>query len=113
MSSADAAEVLVGKLEAAGLTVTCDPRGATPPCVLVSPPPLTFDLGCGATATWGLWLLAPGPGNLDAWVVLDGMLAAVAEVLPIERSDFLNYSPAPDSPPVPAYRVTYTEGIDL
>lgn len=112
MSSHDAAQIIADKLTAAGVDVTTDPRGATPPCVLLAPPPLTFDLGCGATAAWSLWALAPGPANLDAWVALDDLLSAIRDAVPVERSDFRMYSIAADAPPLPAYQIQFTEGID-
>jgi hypothetical protein len=113
MSSHDAAQIIADKLTAAGVDVTHDPRGATPPCVLIAPPALTFDLGCGATASWSVWALAPGPANLDAWVALDEMLSTVAGVLPVERCDFRMYSPAADASPLPAYQIQFTEGIEI
>lgn len=112
MSTYQRALDLAAKLEAAGLSATCDPRSATPPCVVLAPPPLRFDTGCGATATWGLWLLAPGPANADAWVTLDDMLAAVVGVVDVELVDFANYAVTVDAAPVPAYRAQFTESVD-
>lgn len=113
MTSSATAQELVDKLTAEGVAAVCDPRAATPPCVLLSPPSLTFDVGCGATADWSVWLLAPGPANLDAWAALDELLRVVDGVVPIGRVDFLNYSVSPESPLLPAYRVQFTGGIDL
>jgi hypothetical protein len=66
-----------------------------------------------ASASWSVFLLVPNPGNADAWVALDDMLRAVDGVLPVERADFLAYAVSADSPPLPAYQVTFTEGVDL
>lgn len=104
--------VIVDKLTAAGVSATVDPRSATPPCVLVPPPLLRFDTGCGALATWQLFAIAPGTANLDAWVILDGLLAHAAGLFPIETSEFVSYTLSPDNPAFPAYRITFTEGID-
>jgi hypothetical protein len=60
-----------------------------------------------------VWLLAPGPANLDAWLVLDDMLTAAAGVLPIERVDFRSYVSPDSAATLPAYQVQFTEGIDL
>jgi hypothetical protein len=102
---------LVEKLTAAGIMATADPRGATPPCVLVPPPRRLYDLSCSYTATWQLHALAPGTGNADAHKVLDDLVDAVAAVLPVERADLESYVLSPDSPPLPAYRIEFEEGI--
>jgi hypothetical protein len=114
MSSYAAGLDVVDALIAAGVDATADPRSATPPCVLVTPPRLTFDIGCGATAAWSIWALAPGPANADAWLALDELLAGVrkAQLKPIERCTFVQYMLAADAPPVPAYRIEFTTGVD-
>lgn len=114
MSSYLAGVDVVDALAGAGVDATCDPRSANPPCILVTPPRLNFDVGCGATAAWSIWALAPGPANPDAWVVLDELLAAArkAKIPPIEQSTFVNYRITPDAPPVPAYRIEFTQGVD-
>lgn len=104
---------LVEALEAAGITATVDPRSATPPCVLVAPPALTYDTGCSATAVWQLFALSPPGANADMWVALDSMADAVADVLPIERLDYVAYSLSPDVPALPAYRLSFTQGVDI
>lgn len=102
---------LVDKLTSAGITATVDPRSATPPCVLVTPPSKTYDIGCGFTGDWSLIALAPGPGNADAWKALDTLETAVAEVMPVRRSIFTQWTLAADAPPLPAYRIEFTEGV--
>lgn len=102
---------LVDLLTAAGITATADPRSATPPCVLIQPPGKTYDLGCGFTGEWKLIALVPGPGNADAWKALDALEAAVAAVLPVNRSTFTSWALAVDSPPFPAYQIEFTEGV--
>jgi hypothetical protein len=109
----DAALLIVDKLTAAGIVATSDPRAATPPCVLVVPPDLRFDLGCGATATWSLWALVPNPGNADAHKALAALVRDVAAVLPVERADLLAYALAADAPALPAYRMQYEEATDI
>ena len=102
---------LVEILTAAGVRATVDPRSATPPCVLVTPPERTYDLTCGYTARWKLWALAPGPGNADAWAALDELVDKVRTVLDVERATFASYALAVDSPTVPAYQLDVVEGI--
>lgn len=104
---------LADKLTAAGVNATCDPRSANPPCVLVTPPNHVFDHLCGATGSWSLFALAPGPANADAWQTLDGLLAVAENTFPLERSDFVMYSLSSETPPVPAYRIQFTEAFDL
>lgn len=111
MSSFDAALEIVGKLAAAGITATADPRSATPPCVLVPPPDRVYDIGCGYTARWRLQVLAPGIGNADAHKALDALADAVAEVLPVERMLLGSYVLGNDSPALPSYRIEFDEGI--
>ena len=113
MSSYDRALALVAELAAAGITATADPRGATPPCVLVVPPDRTFDLNCGYTARWSLWALVPGTGNADAHKALDALVDAVAGVLPLERASFAAYTLSADAPPYPAYQIELEEGIGI
>ena len=61
----------------------------------------------------GALRLVPGPANADSWLALDDMAELVAEVLPVERLDFVAYSLSVDSPPLPAYRIQFTQGVDV
>ena len=111
MSSYERAKEIAGKLTAAGIVATVDPRSATPPCVLVPPPERTYDLGCGYTARWNLWALVPGTGNADAHKALDELVDLVAAELPIERASLGSYVLSPDAPALPGYRLELSEGI--
>jgi len=112
VTSYDRALELVGKLTADGIVATVDPRAATPPCVLVTPPNRTYDIACGYSADFVLWALVPGAGNADAFKALDGLCDAVAAVLDVSRADLQSYVLSPDAPPLPAYRIELvTEGI--
>jgi len=114
MSALDHGQTIADKLNAAGISATCDPRSATPPCVLVTPPVATFDVVCGhATGLWSLFALAPGPANADSWAALDAILLVASGAFPLERSEFVAYSLSPDNPPIPAYRMQFTEGFAL
>ena len=113
MSSYEKGLEIAARLEGAGIAATCDPRGANPPCVLITPPQGNVDHMCGATGTWQLFALSPTTANLDAWKALDEMVRAVEAVLSIEGWDFVAYSLSSDSPPLPSYRIRYTEAFDL
>jgi hypothetical protein len=102
---------IVDKLTAADIRATVDPRAATPPCVLVTPPGKTYDIGCGFTAQWAIIALVPGTGNADAFKALDELETAVANVLPVTRSTLTQYVLSPDNPPLPAYRIEFSEGV--
>lgn len=112
MSSYERSLEIVAALELAGVRATADPRSATPPCVLVTPPDRQFDLACGYTARWNLYALAPGTANADAHKVLDALVDEVAQVLPLESADPASYVISPDAPALAAYRCQFTEGID-
>lgn len=101
---------LVEILTAAGVRAVADPRSATPPVVLVTPPDRTYDLACGYTARWKLWALAPGPGNADAWAALDELVDKVRTVLDVERATFSSYTVA-GAESFPAYQLDVVEGI--
>jgi hypothetical protein len=111
MTSYGRAVEIAEKLNAEGINATVDPRAATPPCVLVVPPGRLYDLACGYTASWELWALVPGAANADAHKALDALVDQVADVLPLERADLQQYVLSADSPALPAYRLTFTEGI--
>lgn len=111
MSSYERALELANELGSAGITATIDPRSATPPCVLIVPPDRTYDVGCGYTARWSLWVLVPGTGNADAHKALDALVDDVADVLPIQTATLQSYVLSADAPAVPAYRLDYDEGV--
>ena len=113
MSLTDDMQAVADKIAAEGVDAVCDPRGATPPCVLVEYPNLRFDVGCGATGEWSVIALVPGVANLDAVAAFGPLLAACAAALPVERADKIQYLLSPDNPPSPAYRLTFTLGVEL
>lgn len=107
----DRALQIVDKLKANRIPATVDPRSATPPCVLVTPPNGTLDISCGFTAEWSLIALAPGAGNADSFKALDGLRHSVCSLFPVDRFDLISYSLSPDNPPFPAYRIQMKEGV--
>lgn len=71
-------------LHDAGVRAVTDPRRVDPPCVLILPEEATFDHmtpGTGAT-TWVLRVLAPPPGNSDAFTQLSRLAARTIRVVP-------------------------------
>lgn len=102
---------LAAALTTAGIRATADPRSATPPCVLITPAERTFDLACGYTARWNLYVLAPGIGNADAHKVLSELVDELADVLPLESAEPASYVLSPDAPALPAFRCQFTEAL--
>jgi hypothetical protein len=111
----DAGVVWVEKLRAAGITATNDPRSATPPCVLVTVPTkddTDAQVPCGLTVSWEFVLLAAGPGNTDAWLLLERLDTAVRGVLGRRaRTTPTAFTLSAENPPLAAYRVEFDETI--
>jgi len=67
----DAYDYVVAAIEAAGVTVTTDPRNARPPMVIVEPPSVTANQNTLlAELTFPIIVAAPPPGNKDATAFL-------------------------------------------
>lgn len=111
----DRALYLASALTAAGIPATVDPAAAASqaPCVLVPPPRMEFSTYRGAVVTWRLIALAAGSsaGAAAAWSAIDDLVARVAVELPVEIADPTAYV-LPGGESVPAYALTFTEGID-
>lgn len=91
------------------LLVVTDVREAHPPCLLVTPPSRTYDLACGATLTWTLVGLAPGPGNADSWRALDAIASAVEAVETPLHARPGSYVTQEGQPPLPCLMFTIEE----
>jgi hypothetical protein len=112
-ASLDAGWKMCADLEAAGAPLaTCDPRSATPPCLLIEPPSGNYE-ACSLAGEWRVVALASATANTDAWSALDDLEAVVWQVLPVERRTFGRYVLAADAPAMPAYLFTFTQGVDL
>jgi hypothetical protein len=111
MTRLQRAEDIVSKLEAQGVRATTDPALVSAPGVLLTPPNLVFDLGCGVTATWTLVALAPAANTADhtSWASLDEMVDAIAGVVDLETADVVAY--VVNGRTYPAYLCQFTEGI--
>lgn len=102
---------LVDLLEAQGIRATLDPALATPPCVLIPPPNLTFDLACAVDAAWQLVALVPAANTADrgTWEALDALLDGLQKVVDIASADLVAY--VLNGRSYPAYLISFTEGI--
>lgn len=111
MSTLQRAQDIVSKLEAQGIRATTDPATMSAPGVLLTPPNLTFDLGCGFTAEWNMVALAPAALTADrtSWELLDEMVDAIAGIVDIATADVVTY--VLNGKQYPAYLCQFTEGI--
>ena len=103
---------IASDLEALGTRATLDPATASPPCVLIIPPNLTFDLQCDSvSASWQLVALASAPNTADrlTWQALDLMVTNVHKVADVHDATLVAYSL--NGRTYPAYLLTFTEGI--
>ena len=109
----EGAQELVDKLSAAGIFATCDPRSATPPCVLVTPPVSDLQRGmCEQYCTFDLYVLAPATANADTFRMLEWLSYWVRKALPsIEAQYPSQYNLSADSAPLPAYRLPIQMGV--
>lgn len=98
-------------LDSMGVRATTDPALASPPCVLIIPPNLRFDLACAVDADWQLAALAPAASTADrtTWATLDEMVDAVAKAVDLRTADLVSY--VMNGRPYPAYLLSFTEGI--
>lgn len=98
-------------LRAAGVEATTDPRNVTIPGVLFEPGELRGDLHAGWSADIQCLLLVPAPFNADAWAALDGLLAQVVEVLPVQTVSPTELQVDQQSGALPAFRLTFQEAV--
>jgi hypothetical protein len=113
MSTLARAIEIVSMLDSAGVRATTDPYIANPPCVLVTPPNVSFDLGCGVTATWQLIALAPAAATADrtSWATLDELVLAVSEVVDLVEATLVSY--VVNGRTYPAYIMSMSEALTL
>ena len=111
------ARELAAAIEAqAGCRCVIDARNVNPPCLLIVPiPARDYSAGMGTAGggyvvTWSIWAMSPGPGNLDAAVVLGDLVDAVAELLPGITTLPTAYT-VPGRDPTPAVLITFTERL--
>lgn len=105
----DERAAIAGKLSAAGVPVTLDPR-ATPPAVLVAAPSIIGSEGVGGwRCEYPVQILSVPPGNAES---LDWMLEALEAVLSVFPGS-LAYPGTVDvsGVDVPAYTVTLSRSV--
>jgi len=109
----EAAQQLVSLLVAEGIFATCDPRSATPPCVLIPPPISSLQRGmCSQWCSFDVYVLASGTANADAFRQLEHLAYWVRQILPNVTDIYPSqYNLSADSPPLPAYRLPLEIGI--
>lgn len=101
------AQTLTDVLEPAGIRAVVDPRNATPPVLLVTPPGRRGDVHGGFTAEWRLLLILPTTTwEPDAWALADQVLALLEPVLAIDRADPIDPN---DETPMCGLRITFEE----
>lgn len=113
MSMATEAEVFAQELVVKGITTaTADVRRAAGngKAVLVQPPVRDYRVG---STTWTLVALAGRTAaDLETFHILADLVDAVAAVSPIEEARPGFYQLTSDQPPVPAYLMTLTGGME-
>jgi hypothetical protein len=103
---------IVTELEALGVRAYMDPALASPPCLLVIPPNLRFDLQCDSvTALWQMVALVPAANTADrtTWQGLQNIINAAQKVLDLEAAELVSY--VVNGKTFPAYLLTCQEGI--
>jgi hypothetical protein len=113
MTTLDRALEIVAKLEANGIRATTDPYAVAAPCVLVSPPNLTFDLACGVTAGWQLVALAPAAATADrtSWQALEELVLAASQAVDVTEATLVSY--VVNGRSYPAYLLAMSEALEL
>ena len=112
MSTFDRAQEIIGKLVAEGVRATTDPAAVNPPCVLVVPPDLEFDLNCGFSATWRIICLAATATGSDrsTWAALSTLIEAVRATTDAATAELVAYTV--NGTTFPSYVCSWTESID-
>ena len=98
-------------LNAAGLRAVIDPRNMNPPCTVIAPPAIDYPSLGSIRLTWTLHVVAPPPGNLDAWAKLDEMLEKLRELIPLVTARPRSSFTMGDGTPLPTYEVSFVEFV--
>lgn len=111
MSIATLANEIRDALVAGGVRAVTDPRHIDPPCVLILPEDAEFthmDAGTGPTS-WVLRVLAPPPGNSDAFTVLADLVAETIVTVPdVQTARVTSYATGPTADPWPCIELRFT-----
>jgi hypothetical protein len=99
------------ELEAVGVRAVLDPALASPPCILIIPPNLTWDQMCAVTAAWQLVALAPAAQTADrtSWELLDSLVDNATKVVDSRSAQLVAYTV--NGKQYPSYLITFQESI--
>ena len=99
------------ELEAVGVRAVLDPALASPPCILIIPPNLTWDQMCAVSAAWQLVALAPAAQTADrtSWELLDSLVDNAAKVVDSRSAQLVAYTV--NGKQYPSYLITFQESI--
>jgi hypothetical protein len=104
-------EAIAADLELLGVRAVLDPAVASPPCVLIIPPNLTWDQMCAVSATWQLVAMAPAALTADrtSWELLDGLVDNIAKAVDARDAQLVAYTL--NGKQYPSYLITFQESI--
>lgn len=104
---AERAAAMVKALDEVGIRATLDPRKFQAPGVLITPPDLERVVACpDPYAAWTVFLLAPGPSDLDAIKWLLDNLTPAFNAVGGYTAEFGNVTLNPEADPLPGYTIT-------
>jgi len=111
MGSLARADEIAAELELLGVRAVLDPALASPPCVLIIPPNLSWDQMCSITAAWQLVALAPAANTADrdSWLILDSLVDSVAKAVDTREAQLVAYTL--NGKQFPSYLITFQESI--
>jgi hypothetical protein len=111
MTVYERAQEIMAKIGAEGVRVTMDPSTINPPCILIVPPDIDFDLSCGFSVTWRLACLAPAAQGADrtVWAGLAGLVTAARAGTDVKSAELVAYTVNGTS--YPAYVASWTESL--
>lgn len=111
----DRATEIAGQLTEGGVAATTDIRKVKLPGALVVPVPdrdyTEGTLGGGYTATWTIYALTNGPGDLRAAEELETVVDKVVALVDIETAEATAYKVPGSTDPLPGYKLTTHEII--
>jgi hypothetical protein len=106
-------DLVVDKLNAAGIRATVDGRDANPPCILIRPPVMNFRFGKGYwDADMTAWALVGDSGMANSMSALGDLVTATQDalgyVIVTARPDETTLA---DGSTVPTYVLTWTQRV--
>lgn len=105
---ADAVQVIIDKLAAAGIDATDDNRNLNPPAVYVAAPVIMFDRLAGYSLMFDLFAAVPNMGRAQAIEALGDLVLAVRAVWGTDAAYPVDLLIPDQVDPLPAYRIPIT-----